>query len=141
MKVTGLNGYEYNLDLKKYSVQRSKCSFYHKRARAMLNELFKGYSVYEEVKLPGSVNPAKKSVLYLDFFVPSVMMGVEVHGEQHFKFVPFFHKTKAEFAMSKKRDLDKIEWCELNNIDLVALRFDSSEEYWREQIVNCQRAS
>ena len=62
MKVTGLNGREYDLDLKKYSKQRSKCSYYHKRVRELLSEIFSGYNVYEEVKLPGTVNPAKKSV-------------------------------------------------------------------------------
>ena len=67
MKVTGLNGREYNLDLKKYSKQRSGCSYYHKIARELLCEMFSGYNVYEEVKLPGTVNPAKRSVLYLTF--------------------------------------------------------------------------
>lgn len=137
MKVTGLNGREYNLDLKKYAKQRSRCSFYHKRARGLLAERFKGYSVYEEVKLPGSTNPAKKSVLYLDFYVPNAKIAVEVHGEQHFKFVPFFHKTKAGWLFAQMRDRQKAEWCELNEIELIVFRFDSSEDYWREQIEHC----
>jgi len=134
MKVTGLNGREYTLDLKKYSKNRSKCSFYHKIARKLLSEMFSGYSVYEEVKLPGSVKPSKKSVLYLDFYVPNAIMAVEVHGEQHFKYVPYFHKSKAGFAMARKRDLDKKEWCRVNGINLVELRWDDSLEYWRNKI-------
>tara|TARA_Y100001938_G_C7790143_1_gene282133 strand:+ start:66 stop:482 length:417 start_codon:yes stop_codon:yes gene_type:complete len=134
MKVTGLNGREYNLDLKKYSKQRENCSFYHKIARGLLKEIFNGYNVYEEVKLPGSVKPSKKSVLYLDFYIPSAIMGVEVHGQQHFKYIPYFHKSRAGFAMAKKRDLDKKEWCLLNGIQMVELRWDDSPEYWREQI-------
>ena len=67
MKVVGLNGREYNLDLKKYmNNDRSKVSKYHSKARDLLHQVFHGYSILEEVKLPGSVNPAKKSVLYLD---------------------------------------------------------------------------
>ena len=134
MKVTGLNGKEYNLDLKKYSKQRSRCSYYHRVARELLQEIFSGYSIYEEVKLPGTVNPAKKSVLYLDFYIPNGIMGVEVHGEQHFKYTPYFHKSRAGFAMSKKRDLDKKEWCRINEITLVELRWDEDPEYWREKI-------
>ena len=134
MKVTGLNGREYNLDLKKYSKQRTKCSFYHKMARELLSEIFSGYSVYEEVKLPGSVNPAKKSVLYLDFYIPNAIMGVEVHGQQHYKYIPYFHKSKAGFLQAKARDMAKIEWCELNDITLVELRWDDSIEYWRDKI-------
>ena len=134
MKVTGLNGREYILDLKKYSKQRSKYSYYHKIARELLHDIFSGYSVYEEVKLPGTVNPAKKSVLYLDFYIPNRIMGVEVHGEQHFKYVPYFHKSKAGFAQAKKRDLDKKEWCRINDITLVELRWDEDPEFWREKI-------
>ena len=134
MKVTGLNGREYNLDLKKYTKQRENCSFYHKIARVLLKEMFRGYNIYEEVKLPGSVKPSKKSVLYLDFYIPSAIMAIEVHGQQHFKFVPYFHKSKAGFAMAEKRDMDKREWCRVNDIELVELRWDDSPEYWREKI-------
>ena len=134
MKVTGLNGREYNLDLKKYTIQRESCSFYHKIARVLLKEMFRGYNIYEEVKLPGSVKPSKKSVLYLDFYIPNAIMAVEVHGQQHFKYVPYFHKSKAGFAMAKKRDLDKKEWCRVNGIDLVELRWYDSIEYWRDKI-------
>ena len=104
MKVVGLNGREYNLDLKKYMRNdRLKVSKYHSKARDLNHQVFHGYNILEEVKLPGSVNPARKSVLYLDFLIPNVKMGVEVHGRQHYEFVPFFHKSKAGFAKAKKR--------------------------------------
>ena len=134
MKVTGLNGREYNLDLKNYSNPRQNCSFYHKVARGLLQEVFRGYNIYEEVKLQGSVKPSKKSVLYLDFYIPNAIMAVEVHGQQHFKFTPYFHKSRAGFAMAKKRDMDKREWCRINKIELIELRWDDSPEYWREKI-------
>ena len=57
MKVYGLNGKEYNLNLKKYKVYRDdpkKKSKYHIRARKVLSELFSGYNILEEVKLPGA---------------------------------------------------------------------------------------
>ena len=134
MKVTGLNGREYNLDLKKYSNPRQSCSFYHKVARGLLQEVFRGYNIYEEVKLPGSVKPSKKSVLYLDFYIPNAIMAVEVHGQQHFNFIPYFHKSRAGFAMAQKRDMDKREWCRINEVELIELRWDDSPEYWRERI-------
>ena len=134
MKVMGLNGREYNLDLKKYSKQRQKCSYYHHLARELLHDMLPGYNIYEEVKLPGSVNPAKKSVLYLDFYIPNAIMGIEVNGQQHYKYVPYFHKSKAGFLQAKARDRAKAEWCELNEITLVQLRWDDSLEYWRKQI-------
>ena len=135
MKVYALNGREYNLDLKQYITNdRAKRSFYHLRAREIIKDVFHGYSILEEVKLPGSVNPAKKSVLYLDFLIPNVRIGVEVHGQQHFKYTPFFHKSKAGFMKAKARDRDKAEWCRINDIELIVLRFDDSEEYWRDKL-------
>lgn len=134
MKVVGLNGKEYNLDLKKYSTPRDKCSYAHKLARGLLQEMFSGYSIYEEVKLPGSRDPSKKSVLYLDFLIPTCKIGIEVHGKQHFQFTPFFHKTKIGFLQAKARDRAKAEWCEVNNLILVELQWDDTIEYWRKQI-------
>lgn len=139
MKVVGLNNREYNLDLKKYIVLPSdtkKKSKYHLSARILLNDIFKGYSVYEEVKLPGSRTPNKQSVLFLDFFVPYFNLAVEVHGAQHYEFCRFFHKTKADFLNQVRRDEIKKEWCELNKIHLIELSYKDSEEIWREQIVN-----
>ena len=50
MKVTGLNGREYNLDLKKYiNNDRSKRSFYHVKARELIKDIFHGYNILEEV--------------------------------------------------------------------------------------------
>lgn len=133
MKVTGLNGREYNLDTKKYLISnRSKRSFYHLQAREIIVELFYPYQVLEEVMLPGS--STKKSKLALDFLIPSCTIGIEVHGEQHFKYVPYFHKSRIGFAQAKKRDLDKKEWCRINDITLVELRWDEDPEYWREKI-------
>jgi hypothetical protein len=137
MKVMGLNGREYNIDLKKYIIKnddKTVKSKYHIAARKLLAEMFKGYSILEEVKLPGSRCPSKKSALFLDFFIPTLSLGVEVHGQQHYEFVQFFHKTKAGFLTSRRRDFIKEDWCELNSIELVVLKYSDSLEDWRNQI-------
>ena len=128
-----------DLDTKKYLIStRIRRSFYHLQARELIVELFHPYQVLEEVTLPGS--SMKRSKLALDFLIPSCTIGIEVHGEQHFKYTPFFHKSKAGFAQAKKRDLDKKEWCRINDIKLIELRWDESVEYWREKIEH-QRAT
>lgn len=137
MKVLGLNGRDYNLDLKKYIVRENdikKKSKYHLEARRLLKEMFSGYTILEEVKLPGSRDPVKKSVLFLDFFIPNVMLGVEVHGQQHYEFSKFFHKTKAGFLKSVARDFIKEDWCKLNEIELIALKYSDTIDDWRQQI-------
>ena len=137
MKVVGLNGREYNINLKKYIVKKNDKtvkSKYHIAARELLAEMFSGYTVLEEVKLPGSRCPSKKSTLFLDFFIPTLMLGIEVHGRQHYEFCKFFHKTMAGFLQSNKRDFIKEDWCELNNIELIVLKYSDSIEDWKNQI-------
>ena len=137
MKVVGLNGREYNINLKKYIVKnddKTVKSKYHMVARELLAEMFKGYTVLEEVKLPGSRCPSKKSALFLDFFIPSLSLGIEVHGQQHYEFCKFFHKTKAGFLTSKKRDFIKEDWCDLNSIELIVLNYSDRKENGRNQI-------
>lgn len=137
MKVIGINGKEYVWNLSGYDVfndDKRKRSKYHLKARNLLKEVYNSYRILEEVKLPGSTALNRKSVLYLDFYIPSIMLGVEVHGQQHYEYCEFFHKTKADFFKAKARDEDKIEWCKLNNINLVILKYSESEDEWRERI-------
>jgi very-short-patch-repair endonuclease len=137
LKVKGINGKEYIWNLTKYDIfydDARKRSKYHIRARNLLREIFHSYRILEEVKLPGSTALNRKSVLYLDFYIPSIKMAIEVHGEQHYEYCPFFHKSKADFLKAKARDEDKIEWCELNDIQIVTLKFSESDHEWRERI-------
>lgn len=46
-------------------------------------------------------------------------IAVETHGQQHDKFVPFFHKTRTNFKKSFKRDLVKYNWLESNGFRVI----------------------
>jgi hypothetical protein len=133
MKLKGFDDREYSLSLdKKIS---GNCSDLHKRARKLLKTIFKFDTVFEEVQLPGSKTP-KNGTLYIDFFIPTQFLAVEVQGQQHTEYTPFFHKNKAEFVRSQVRDNIKREWCELNSFTLIELPYDETDEQWRERIDN-----
>jgi hypothetical protein len=139
MKVTGLNGRVYPWNLSGYDIKSDdnrKRSKYHLRARSLLKEIYHSYRILEEVKLPGSTASHRKGVLYLDFYIPQIMKAVEVHGQQHYEFCSFFHKNLAHFTLAKAKDEDKIEWCALNNIDIIVLKYSHTDEEWRHQIEN-----
>ena len=104
-------------------------SSYHLTARQMLKELYPTMQILEEVP----VNIRRNEIVYLDFYVPLLKMCVEVHGEQHYKFVQHFHGTMMGFAKAKKRDADKQLWCESNDITFVALPYNQQDN-WRELI-------
>ncbi len=137
MKVIGINGKEYVWNLTGYDVfndDKRKRSKFHVRARKLLKELFNSYRILEEVKLPGSTELHRKSVLYLDFYIPSIKLAIEVHGQQHYEFCSFFHRSKADFLKGQARDDDKIEWCRLNDIKIITLKYSESDDEWRQRI-------
>jgi len=129
MKVIGLDDKEYVWNLAKYvGNERRGCSEYHKRARALLKEIFPFEQILEEVGLPGSS-------LFADFYIHNKRLMIEVQGEQHTKHIPFFHKDKLTFGKAKMRDKAKKNWCENNGITLLELSYND-EDKWKEKI--CQ---
>jgi hypothetical protein len=60
--------------------------------------------------------------LFFDFYLPELLIVIEVQGAQHDEFVQFFHGTAENFKDHKKRDSLKSEWADLNNIRLVEIR-------------------
>lgn len=105
-------------------------SNYHIRARQLLHELFPTFQILEEVSIPLRA----KETLYLDFYMPLGKTCVEVHGEQHYKFIPFYHTTKLNFLKARKRDNEKKEWCEKNNITYIELPFNEDLASWTDRI-------
>ena len=126
MLVQTLNGNCVKWKLEDQVVHTNKSSF-HLKTREILKERFPTHQILEEVSIP--ILP--KLNLYLDFFLPLRKLAVEVQGQQHFTFNPFFHKTQAQFRQQLKNDRIKKEWCDLNNIELLVFSFED-EDHWTE---------
>jgi hypothetical protein len=103
----------------------------HLLARSLIHEIYPTLQVLEEVPIP----VRRSETLYLDFYLPLIKKCIEVHGEQHYKFVQFYHQNVMGFVKSKKRDEDKQNWCVNNGISYIALPFDTTTE-WKELISN-----
>lgn len=127
MRVKGLDDKYYNLKLEYPNLNR-EVSSNHREAREILKELFPMENIYEEVEVPGSR-------LRLDFFLPSSKLAIEVHGEQHYTFNPFFQKNKINFMNSGVRDSKKKKFCSLNGFVFIELDHKEKEQ-WKQQILN-----
>jgi very-short-patch-repair endonuclease len=79
--------------------------------------------------------PGTRPSLYADFVLPTRKLMVEVHGQQHYEQIQFFH-DKREFAAAKRRDAQKKEWCNLNSFTLVELPYSEDVDEWRERVIN-----
>jgi hypothetical protein len=106
----------------------------HLLARDLVHKCFPTMQILEEVPIP----LRRSETLYLDFYIPLLKRTIEVHGEQHYKFVPFYHNTLLGFVKHKKRDQEKQEWCETNGITYIELPFNEDEEAWSNRIKNEQ---
>jgi hypothetical protein len=106
----------------------------HLVARDLLHKCFPTMQILEEVAIP----LRRSETLYLDFYIPLLKKTIEVHGEQHYKFVPFYHNNFLGFVRHKKRDQEKQEWCDANGITYIELPFNEDVEVWSNRIKNEQ---
>jgi hemerythrin-like domain-containing protein len=106
-------------------------SSYHLKARSLLKTIYPTMQILEEV----SINPHKSETQYLDFYIPLIKKCIEVHGEQHYKFVSHYHTNKLSFLRAQKKDKQKKEWCELNGIKYIELSYQQQDQ-WQSLITN-----
>lgn len=102
----------------------------HKSAYSLLREIYPTIPILQEVTIP----LRRSEVLYLDFYIPLLKKVIEVHGEQHYKFVAHYHSNALGFIRHKKRDSDKKEWCEINSLAYVELPFNENIDQWKIRI-------
>lgn len=107
-------------------------SHLHLQARQLIKECFPTLQILEEVSIP----LRRSEILILDFYLPLNKKCVEVHGEQHYKFTRFYHKDMMGFIRHKKRDQEKKEWCDINNIQYIELPYNENMEEWTKRLIN-----
>ena len=129
MKLKGLDGKIHIIDLTKSraKINNNKSSL-HLLAREVIYGYFSAQPILEEIYLEGT------SGLYADFFIPREMILIEVNGEQHYGLNSFFHKDKFSLIKQQKRDKEKKEWCQINNILYIELPHWESGNEWTERI-------
>jgi len=89
-------------------------SKFQSEVKKFLKNYWQGDVVFEELKIVGSR-------LSIDFYNANTKVAIEVQGQQHFKFVKFFHVNRNGYLRQLKRDVKKNEFCDLNNIKLIEI--------------------
>ena len=127
MNAIGLDGYEYKISLASLTTKSSlnNKSNFHLTARDLLKQEYPTLQILEEVP----IQIRKSETLYMDFFIPLSKKCIEVHGEQHYEFTPFYHRTKLDFFKQQKRDREKQEWCHINNLTYIELPYNKQDEW------------
>ena len=133
MRVKDLEGNSYSWSLEGYTVDEDKRprSEFHLTARELISRLFPTLQILEEV--PIKIN--RGSTQYLDFYLPMRKVCIEVHGQQHYSYNSLFHSGPMGFVHQKKLDRQKIEWCDINGIGYIELKY-SEQDGWEEQLTS-----
>lgn len=132
MQVKDLDGNIYNWQLIggiSHGSSSNKSSL-HLKARELIHNCFPTLQVLEEL----SIHIRRGEILYLDFYLPLNKKCIEVHGEQHYSFNKFYHNNLLGFIKHQKRDKEKKEWCNINNINFIELPFNEDIDKWRHRI-------
>ena len=71
-----------------------------------------------------------------DIFIPDLKLGIEIQGIQHFEYKKFFFKDSESFLNSIKRDMSKNTICFLNEIEIIYINYNFSENKWKSLLDN-----
>lgn len=131
MKFFKLNGYPVSKNITKYTIDwdgPSKSKF-QKSVKDFLRPYWERHVCYEELTLAGTI-------LSLDFVNMTRRVAVEVHGDQHKKYVKYFHgRSREGFLNQIERDDRKSRWCDNNGLQLVEIythNLPLTEEWFKE---------
>ena len=74
--------------------------------------------------------------LEIDLYNDDLKLAIEVQGDQHYKFTPFFHRNKDSFLMQRYRDEMKKEKCRKEGIVLIEVPYKVGEKGLHKYLVN-----
>lgn len=97
------------------------------KVKQFLKKFWDKKIVFEEFPVAGTK-------LSLDIFNANDGIAIEVQGQQHTKYTPFFHgKNKINYIDQLRRDKLKLEFCEINNINLIEIYYndDFNESFFK----------
>lgn len=94
---------------------------------AYLKNTYGKNNVYTEYTWDWLINKYTGFHMYVDFYIPVINSIIEYDGEQHFKYVEYFHKDFNEYLKGRERDALKDSLIKENS-NLNLIRFDCFEE-------------
>ena len=88
-----------------------------RECRRILQKIFN--KPFPNVRPDFMFNSITGDKLEFDMYDPQLKLVVEYNGQQHYKFTPFFHKTKDSFRNQQYRDKMKKDICKKMGIVLI----------------------
>lgn len=123
------NNYNINSDIPgnmNYMQHTDKDSRLELKAKFMLEHVFK--RPFVKVRPDFLYNDVTGYNLELDLYNPELKLAIEINGDQHYKFIPFFHRNKDAFTKQRYRDEMKKWKCKEAGITLISVPYSVGEK-------------
>lgn len=91
------------------------------QAKFILEDIFK--RPFYKIRPDFLRNDVTGHNLEIDLYNDELRLAVEVQGDQHYKFTPFFHKSNADFLNQRYRDEMKKDKCRKEGITLIEVPY------------------
>lgn len=111
------------LTTRRKTLRTGKCSKGQLKTALLISNILGGAKYEMEVTWDWLTSGDYVS-MYLDIYFPEYNLAVEYHGQQHFKFPNFFHKTKYDFDQGRKRDRLKRKQLKENGVKYVEWKYN-----------------
>lgn len=110
----------------KYAEHTPKDSKLEIRAKLVLEHIFR--RPFVKIRPDFLRNEVTGYNLEIDLYNDDLKLGIEVQGDQHYKFIPFFHRTKDTFVKQRYRDEMKKMKCKQEGITLIEIPYKVGED-------------
>jgi len=99
-----------------------KCNdtIFERTSRCILEYIYKKKFIK---KRPQWLTNSQGGRMEIDGYCEELKLGFEFNGVQHYKRIPYWHKTQKQFEDQQARDLEKYQLCETNNIVLIVIPY------------------
>lgn len=123
-------GYEFYITPHNHIVNREGCPMCScSKGEQIIIKILKrsniDYIYQYEIPIDTTINPSGKA--QIDFYIPDKNIAIEYNGIQHYKPVHYFG-GQIKFEKQQKRDNLVRSYCKKNNIKLVELAYNNSED-------------
>jgi len=109
------------------------------RVRSLTEKLFYPLK-FPSVRPDWLLNPETKKPMEIDLYCKELKLGLEVQGQQHYKYKENFHKTKENFLKMQQRDALKRVILKKVGIRLIEIPYyipnDNLKEYILRQLAS-----
>lgn len=64
----------------------------------------------------------------VDFYLPDYNTIIEFNGIQHYKRIPYSHKTEEDFQIQVERDKRLKQYCRKHGVKLITIKYNQVNE-------------